>query len=340
MDAYPDRQGGAREPAPLLSVRDITVRLSGGPASARAVHNVSFDVRHGERLGIIGESGSGKTLTAMAIMRLLNPRLMSVEGSIIYDGRNLLEMPQRELKSIRGKEIGMIFQEPLTALDPTFSIGDQISETLLAHFPMPRREAWDRSVVALQSVGIPAPEKRMHDYPHMLSGGMRQRVVIAIALVCNPKLVIADEPTTALDVTIQAQILDLIVKLCDQKGSSLILISHNLGVVAETCHRMVTMYSGQVVEEGKVGDVLSHPRHPYTAKLLASMPNLTPRNQDLPSIPGRMPLMGEIMPGCRFAPRCSFARGICYQPQSLLHVGQQLARCIRSPELAVEGQLA
>ncbi|OWU83009.1 peptide ABC transporter ATP-binding protein, partial [Oceanicola sp. 22II-s10i] len=259
--------------APLLSVNDLSIYFRAGRGrSNRVVDNVSFDVARGETVGLVGESGSGKTVTGLSLLGLLPDGIAWSEGDVSFEGRQIGALPEPELRKLRGRHISMIFQEPMTALDPVFTVGDQIAETLITHFKIGKKEAKARAIQALADVGIPLPQKRAEEYPHHLSGGMRQRAMIAIALACEPQLLIADEPTTALDVTIQAQIIDLIMKLVADRGTSLIFISHNLGVVAEVCDRMITMYAGQVVEDAKTDDVLIAPQHPYTSGLLASVP--------------------------------------------------------------------
>lgn len=248
--------------APLLDVRDLGVFFRLGDGETQITRDISFSVRPGERLGIVGESGCGKSVTGLSLLGLLPRGLSRTTGEVMFEGRDLLKLRPREFRRIRGRQISMIFQEPMSALDPVFTVGYQIGETIRAHFGVDRKEARERAIAALAEVGIPLPSRRHDEYPHQLSGGMRQRAMIAIALACKPKLLIADEPTTALDVTIQAQIIDLLLGLSEQSGTSLLFITHDLGVVAETCHRMLTMYAGEVVEDAPIDDVLMRPRHP------------------------------------------------------------------------------
>ena len=277
-----------------------------------AVDGVSFSLGAGQTLGIVGESGSGKSVTAMTIMRLLDiPPAEIVEGEIWFDGRELLRMPIEQMRKIRGNEIAMIFQEPLTSLNPVFTVGDQIAEQVELHKKVKYKEAWDRAIEALRLVGIPLPERRVKQYPHEMSGGMRQRVMIAMALSCEPKLLIADEPTTALDVTIQAQILELLKTIQQRTGSALLLITHDLGVVAEMVDNIVVMYAGQIVEKGTADDVLLTPRAPYTMGLIESIPTVEKRGGRLSVITGTVPNPFNMPPACRFQPRCPYAWDLC-----------------------------
>ena len=289
----------------LLRVSDLTTAFDTDAGQLTAVDGVSFDVRRGRTLGIVGESGCGKSVTAMSIMRLLpQPMGKILDGEVLFDGRNLATIPAEDMRSIRGNRISMIFQEPMTALNPVHRIGKQICEGLTQHNELSPDEAWQKAVEMLEKVGIPSPEIRATEYPHQLSGGMRQRVVIAIALACGPELVIADEPTTALDVTIQAQILQLINNLQRDLGMSVMLITHDLGVIAETCDEVCVMYAGRVVERAPVKELFAHPRHAYTQGLLNSIPRLDgiPKTE-LSIIDGMVPALSELKPGCRFAPR-------------------------------------
>ena len=297
----------------LLEVKDLTTHFFTDDGVVRAVDGVSFHVDKGETLGVVGESGCGKTVTALSIMRLIpQPPGQIVRGRIDYNGRNLLELPPKEMRKIRGKEISMIFQEPMTSLNPVFTVGEQIAEALRLHEGLNRRDALDRAVEMLRLVHIPNAERRVREYPHQLSGGMRQRVMIAMALSCSPKLLIADEPTTALDVTIQAQILELLNELKARFGMAVLLITHDMGVIAETAQRVIVMYAAQVVEEASVRELFKEPLHPYTQGLLRSIPRIdlaATQRRRLQTIPGTVPtLRGEARPGCRFAPRCEFAR--------------------------------
>lgn len=285
----------------------------------KAVDDVSFYLKKGETLGIVGESGCGKSITALSVMRLVpDPPGKNVGGSVKLDGRSLLELSEAEMRDIRGNEMSMIFQEPMTSLNPVFTIGNQISEALILHQGLNKAEAMERSVEMLDLVKIPEARQRVREYPHQLSGGMRQRVMIAMALACNPKVLIADEPTTALDVTIQAQILDLILDLQQKLGAAVILITHDLGVIAETAQRVVVMYAGKKVEEADVNALFAEPLHPYTHGLLASVPHLdvmkggdAAPGDRLAEIPGIVPLLNNLPPGCTFAPRCAYADDKC-----------------------------
>ena len=301
---------------------------------------VGFDIRPGERVGIVGESGGGKTVTGLALLRLLPTQSAAIGGRVLFKGQNLLRLTERQMRRVRGRQIAMIFQEPMTALDPVFSVGEQIAETLRTHFGLRTGEARARAIDALAAVGIPSPSQRYHDYPHQLSGGMRQRVMIAVALACEPDLLIADEPTTALDVTVQAQIIDLLLTLSERTGTALLFITHDLGVVAQACSRVLTMYAGEVVEDAPTDDVLVSPRHPYTSGLLRSLPRLAEYKALLPSIPGRVPAPLDMPTGCRFAPRCPHARPTCARPQTLECEGNHAVRCIRHHELDLPGAVA
>src|SRR5882724_7180915 len=289
--------------ATLLSVGHLTTVFDTAQGPVAAVDDVSFEIRAGETLGLVGESGSGKSVTALSIMRLVQPPGRIAGGRMTFKGRDLLTLDERTMRSVRGAEIALIFQEPMTALNPVFRVGDQIAETLLVHRRATRHAAKAQSVDLLRAVRIPDAASRVNDYPHQLSGGMRQRVLIAMALACQPSLVIADEPTTALDVTIQAQILDLLREMKAAFHLSLLLITHDLGVVAETADRVAVMYAGRIVETGPVRDIFANPGHPYTRGLLASMPGGRP-GQRLRAIEGSVPLLGDQPPGCTFNPRC------------------------------------
>ena len=288
---------------PLLSVERLTTVFDTARGPVAAVDDVSFEIRAGETLGIVGESGSGKSVTALSIMRLVQPPGRIAGGALWFKGQDLLTLEEREMRRVRGAGIALIFQEPMTALNPVFRVGDQIAETLLVHGRGTRREAKARAIELLRAVRITDPESRAGDYPHQLSGGMRQRVLIAMALSCQPSLVIADEPTTALDVTIQAEILDLLREMKSALDLSLLLITHDLGVIAETADRVAVMYAGRIVETGPVRDIFRRPGHPYTRGLLASMPGGHP-GERLRAIEGSVPLLGDLPPGCAFNPRC------------------------------------
>jgi len=294
---------------PVLDVTDLSVRFDTDDGDVHAVDRMSFTLDAGEVLGIVGESGCGKSVTCMALVRLL-PETARIDGAALFEGRDLLAMPPRELRRVRGRSISFVFQEPMTALNPVFTVGHQIEEVLARHLRLSRGKARERALELLELVRIPAPARRLDEYPHQLSGGMRQRVVIAMALACDPKVLVADEPTTALDVTIQAGILDLMRDIRERLGTSIILITHNLGVVADIADRVLVMYAGRKAEEAPVADLFSHPQHPYTIGLLGAVPR--PYEGDearrrLQEIPGRVPSLRELPRACAFADRCSRA---------------------------------
>jgi oligopeptide/dipeptide ABC transporter ATP-binding protein len=297
----------------LLEVKNLKTYFYTEDGVVQAIDGVDFYIKAGETLGVVGESGCGKSVTSLSILRLIQtPPGRILEGSEIYlDGQNLLALSEKEMRQIRGNKISMIFQEPMTSLNPVFKIGNQISEVLELHQGMNKEQARQKSIEMLKLVGISRPEKVVDDYPHSLSGGMRQRVMIAMALACNPQLLIADEPTTALDVTIQAQILELMKKLKTDLNASVMLITHNLGVVAETCQRIIVMYAGKIVEEGDVYSIFEEPKHPYTQGLLKSIPNIEIKQTKLDSIPGMVPNPLNMPKGCKFEPRCERALEIC-----------------------------
>jgi oligopeptide/dipeptide ABC transporter ATP-binding protein len=288
---------------PLLSVEHLTTVFDLPRGPVPAVDDVSFEIRAGETLGLVGESGSGKSVTALSILRLVQPPGRISGGALHFNGRDLLTLSERDMQAVRGADIALVFQEPMTALNPVFTIGDQLAETLTVHGRATRRDAKARAVELLRAVRIPDAAARVGDYPHQLSGGMRQRVLIAMAIACKPSLVIADEPTTALDVTIQAEVLDLLREMKDTYHLSLLLITHDFGVIAETADRVAVMYAGRIVETGPVRAMLRDPRHPYTRGLLASMPGGAP-GQRLSAITGSVPTLGALPPGCAFNPRC------------------------------------
>jgi peptide/nickel transport system ATP-binding protein len=323
----------------VLDVKNLQTVFFTNSGLFKAVDNLSFSVRRGETLAIVGESGCGKSVSALSIMRLVpDPPGRIVGGSVTLEGTDLLGLTEAEMRKIRGDRISMIFQEPMTSLNPVMRIGDQITEVVRLHRDMTAKEAWKQAVDMLRLVRIPEPERRAQEYPHQLSGGMRQRAMIAMALACRPTLLIADEPTTALDVTIQAQILALIVDLQKRLGTGLILITHDLGVVAQTAQRVIVMYAGKKVEEATVEDLFEHPRHPYTRGLMASMPAVisleAKADARLTEIPGMVPSLTNLPPGCAFAPRCSLAIERCraeYPP--LQDFGGHLSACWRAGEL-------
>ncbi|HMN72114.1 MAG TPA: ABC transporter ATP-binding protein [Rhodoblastus sp.] len=326
---------------PLLDVQGMSISFATAGGRLEATRDITFAVSPGERIGVVGESGCGKTVTGLSLLRLLPADTAHIAGRLDFMGVDLATCGEAELRDIRGQRIGMIFQEPMSALDPVFTIGEQIAEGLRAHGRIGRSEARDRALEALRAVGIAAPEKRYHAYPHELSGGMRQRVMIAGAMICHPQLLIADEPTTALDVTVQAQILELLRDLSDRAHMALLFITHDLGVVAETCTRMLTMYAGEIVEDARVDDALEHPLHPYTSGLLRALPRLSARRSALPSIPGRVPTLGQMPAGCRFRERCAHATTGCEQPQALQDAGDgRRVRCWRFRDLALPGVAA
>jgi oligopeptide/dipeptide ABC transporter ATP-binding protein len=301
---------------PILEVKGLKTYFYTDDGIVKSVDGVDFSVGKGEIIGIVGESGCGKSVTSLSIMRLFqSPPGKIVEGSIEFEGVDLVKVPESKMRQIRGNEISMIFQEPMTSLNPVFTIGDQIEETIRLHTNLGRKAARERAAQLLKRVGIPRSEDVLKEYPHQLSGGMRQRVMIAMAVACNPKLLIADEPTTALDVTIQAQILDLMREIQQESDTSIILITHDLGVVAEICSRVIVMYAGRVVEEADVFTLFENPKHPYTQGLLKSIPKLSERRERLDSIPGNVPAPHAMPKGCKFAPRCAFATEACFKEE-------------------------
>ena len=302
----------------VLEIKNLETHFFSSRGVAKAVDRVSYHVNKGEILGVVGESGCGKSVTSLSILQLVaSPPGKIVGGEIIFDGEDLLKLSKSEMqKRIRGNRISMIFQEPMTSLNPLFTVGQQLMEPLMLHRGMDKKQAKAEAINMLKLVGIPMPERRFKQYPHSMSGGMRQRVMIAMALCCNPEVLIADEPTTALDVTIQAQILDLMKKLRDELGTSIIMITHDLGVVAEMCDRAVVMYCGSIVEEGTVEEIFQNPQHPYTQGLLASIPKLTDEHAELYNIKGTVPNLTKLPQGCRFAERCEHCTEDCrnYRP--------------------------
>ena len=320
--------------APLIEICDLRVTFHGDDGrTTHAVDAVDLTVPNRTTLGLVGESGCGKSVTSLAIMGLLPKQSAEITGSIRFDGFDLLNVPDQTLRDLRGNRLAMIFQEPMTSLNPSFTIGDQIIETILRHRGGTRNAARRRAIELLRRVHIPSPEKRIDEYPHKLSGGMRQRVMIAMALACDPQLLIADEPTTALDVTLQAQILDLMRELKAQSGAAIILITHDLGVVAEVCDEVAVMYAGEIVERASVDELFANPQHPYTVGLLGSIPRLGRQTSHLATIEGMVPNMADPPPGCRFAARCPFAKSTCVAappPLASLSAGHW-SRCIRAP---------
>jgi peptide/nickel transport system ATP-binding protein len=321
-------------PPPLLEVENLRVAFEGDRGSrTEAVAGVSFALRPGRTLGIVGESGCGKSVTALAVMRLLPKAGTHVSGAVTFLGQRLFALPERQMQDLRGNRLAMIFQEPMTSLNPSFTVGDQIGEALIRHRGLSAAAARATAIDMLERVKIPSPQARVDEYPHKLSGGMRQRVMIAMALACAPALLIADEPTTALDVTIQAQILDLLAKLRAETGTAIILITHDLGVVAETCDDVAVMYAGEIVEQAPAARLFTAPQHPYTVGLLGSIPHLSGRRERLASIAGQVPSLAAAFTGCRFSSRCPFADARCRsQAPPLADVGAaHLSRCWKAP---------
>ena len=320
----------------ILEVNNLSTSFRTERGLLKAIDGVTFYVEKGEILGVVGESGCGKSVTSQTILRLYDEKYTAKhEGEVLFDGKDILHIHEKEMEKIRGNSISMVFQDALSSLNPTFTVGYQLREALIIHQGMTKKEANEKAVEMLRLVGIPAPERRIKQYPHELSGGMRQRVMIAIALSCRPKLLIADEPTTALDVTIQAQIMDLIVELNKQLDMGVILITHDLGVVAETCQRVAVMYLGQIVEEASVEDIFDNPKHPYTWGLIKSIPRLEgDRSEPLHTIKGMVPLLSQIPSGCRFAERCPYATDMCREkmPELISVSDNHRVRCFKYSE--------
>jgi peptide/nickel transport system ATP-binding protein len=312
---------------PLLSVRDLRVEFVARKGPLVALDGVSFDIAPGEVLGVVGESGAGKSLTGLAVIGFLDPPGHIAGGEIRLDGERIDDLPPARMRLIRGRRIGIVFQDPLTSLNPLMRVGDQLTETILAHKPLGRRQAREQAVAWLGEVGIPSPEKRIDGYPHEFSGGMRQRVVIALALCAEPQLVIADEPTTALDVSVQAQIISLLKNLTRRHGVAVMLITHDMGVIAETADRVAVMYAGSIVEVGEVHELVRNPLHPYTQGLMAAIPTLAVLARRLAQIPGTMPRLSAIPRGCAFAPRCPRVFERCAERPRLIAVGERGAAC-------------
>ena len=312
----------------ILDVRNLRVEFPTRRGTLTALDDVSFSIAPGEVLGVVGESGAGKSITGMAIIRLLDPPGRIASGEVHLEGRRIDDLPHEEMRKLRGRRIGVIFQDPLTSLNPLYTIGRQLEETILTHLRMSRADARARAISLLKEVGIPAPEARYHHYPHQFSGGMRQRVVIALALAAEPKLLIADEPTTALDVSIQAQIIALIKRVAKDRGAAVMLITHDMGVIAETAQRVAVMYAGRIIEIGSVQDVIHAPKHPYTVGLMGSIPRISAEKHRLVQIEGAMPRLNAIPPGCPFNPRCAhrFERCVAERPD-LVPAGASCAAC-------------
>jgi peptide/nickel transport system ATP-binding protein len=323
-----EREEGGADGHPLLDVRRLRIEFPTRRGVLTAVDDVSFTIGHGEVLGVVGESGAGKSLTGAAIIGLLEPPGRIAAGEILLDGARIDDLPHDAMRRIRGRRIGAIFQDPLAALDPLYSIGNQLVETIRTHLPMSETAARKRAVELLQEVGIPAAARRVDHYPHQFSGGMRQRVVIALALAANPQLIVADEPTTALDVSIQAQIINLLRRLCRDHGTAVMLITHDMGVIAETADRVAVMYAGRIVEIGPVAEVIRAPKHPYTVGLMGSIPSLAEDRERLVQIEGSMPRLTAIPSGCPFHPRCNRAFERCVRERpDLLDAGTSRAAC-------------
>jgi peptide/nickel transport system ATP-binding protein len=326
-----------RQPASLLAVHRLTTSFATQRGEVRAVDEVSFTLDAGETLCLVGESGCGKSVTALSLMRLVAKPGRITHGEIWFNGRDLTQLSESEMRHLRGDDLGMIFQDPMTSLNPVFTVGEQIAEAIRWHRGVSKKEAWNQAVEGMRDVAIPAPELRAKNYPHEMSGGMRQRVMIAMALACDPKLLIADEPTTALDVTIQAQILDLLNELKAKRQLALLLITHDLGVVAEIADRVAVMYAGQIVEAAPVRELFAQPRHPYTAGLLRAVPRLGSQHARLQTIEGVVPNPLALPPGCRFAPRCEHRQPQCDASQIELTAvsATHQARCVRAHELSL-----
>ncbi|MCC1493132.1 ABC transporter ATP-binding protein [Cognatishimia sp. F0-27] len=313
---------------PVLSVRDLVVEIPTRHAVLRPVDRVSFDIARGEILGVVGESGAGKSMTGNAVIGLLDRPARITSGEVLLNGRRIDNLPYAEMRKVRGRQIGMVFQDPLTSLNPLLTVGEQLTETIREHLDLSQNDAQERAIKALEEVGIPGARDRIDSYPHAFSGGMRQRVVIALALCAEPDLVIADEPTTALDVSVQAQIIALLRRLCRERGTAVMLVTHDMGVIAETADRVAVMYAGRAAELGGVRDVLTLPRHPYTEGLMGSAPMASMGQTRLHQIPGSMPRLGALPTGCAFHPRCNRAEARCRQdPAPTLAADQGRAAC-------------
>jgi len=313
---------------PLLQVKNLVVEFTNRHGTLRALDGVSFDIAPGEILGVVGESGAGKSLTGAAIIGLLEPPGKVASGEIVLKGQRIDNLPVHEMRKIRGRRIGAIFQDPLTSLNPLYTVGRQLTETILTHLPVTPAEARQRAIQLLKDTGIPAAEQRIDHHPHQFSGGMRQRVVIALALAAEPELIVADEPTTALDVSIQAQIIGLLKRICKERGAAVMLITHDMGVIAETCDRVAVLYAGRVAELGPVQQVIHQPAHPYTRGLMACIPDMSEDRERLAQIDGAMPRLNAIPPGCAFNPRCPDATDRCRTERpALMTAGATQAAC-------------
>jgi peptide/nickel transport system ATP-binding protein len=326
--------------APLLSVRDLVVEFPTRRGTLTAIDRLSFDIARGEVLGMVGESGAGKSLTGAAIIGLLEPPGRIGGGEIWFDGKRIDNIPPEAMRRLRGKRIGMVFQDPLTSLNPLYTVAEQLTETIRTHLPIGEKEARQRAIALLDRVGIPAAARRADDYPHHFSGGMRQRVVIALALCAEPELVIADEPTTALDVSVQAQIIEILREICTERGAAVLLITHDMGVIAETADRVAVLYSGRLAEVGPVRDIIDRAEHPYTQGLMGSIPAIRDTGDRLVQIPGSMPRLSAIPPGCAFNPRCPHAFDRCRteRPDALDRPGNRKVACwLYDQEGAVDG---
>ncbi len=312
----------------LLQVQDLVVEFTNRHGTLRALDHVSFDISPGEILGVVGESGAGKSLTGAAIIGLLEPPGKVASGQVLLQGQRIDNLPAHEMRKIRGRRIGAIFQDPLTSLNPLYTVGRQLTETITTHLPVNAAEARRRAIQLLQDTGIPAAEQRIDHYPHQFSGGMRQRVVIALALAAEPQLIVADEPTTALDVSIQAQIISLLKNICKERGAAVMLITHDMGVIAETCDRVAVLYAGRVAEIGPVHEVINHPAHPYTQGLMACIPDMSQDRDTLHQIDGAMPRLNAIPTGCAYNPRCPQVHARCHRDRpNLMPAGATQAAC-------------
>jgi oligopeptide/dipeptide ABC transporter ATP-binding protein len=327
---------------PVLNVENLKTYFYTYAGVVKAVDNVSLQVNKGETLGVVGESGSGKTVTAQSIMRIVPPPGKIVEGKIEFNGKNLLRLNENQMQKIRGKDIAYIFQDPTTTLDPVYTVGNQLSEVIMRHQKLSKRDAMAKAIDLLRSVKIPDAEVRVNQYPHELSGGTKQRIAIARALSCEPSLILADEPTTALDVTIQAQILELLKDLKNRTNITMVLISHDMGIIADTCDRVTVLYAGQVCETGTVNEVYENPKHPYTEALLTSVPHLALRKEKLSVIPGNVPNLITPPSGCRFHPRCAYAKQVCIDQVPVLEPNGdgRWVHCHRWKELDLKSPVA